>query len=263
MVDGAWAVYRALALPPPSPSRLIARGAVPADHLSFFREHYGIPSDVSVRVSYANLPNPGHVVVNSRRSFEIALSSSYKGWHDAEAAVLAHEMTHVVMKVHGFRSSDRFMEEVYTDSFAVFLGSCLLSNFSESVDFYASTAVSMRLGYLDPQERAYAVALFLAAARLPLPSKPSGSWRRSDLVGLTEVMSTVEARSAAAERPPKPPHRICPRCAEKTEELEGVVQCGLCLAAWKRGFWGWRSAPPAPSSLRAFGLTAPVVGTAA
>lgn len=227
---------------------------MPSDHLSFFREHYRIPDEVSVKVSYANLPNPGHVVVSSRQSFEISINSSYRGWHDAEAAVMAHEMTHVVMKVHGFWSDDRFMEEVYTDSFAVFLGSCLLSNFSESVDFYANQSLSMRLGYLDPRERAYAVAVFLTAAGLTPPRQPSGPWRRTDLAGLEETMQAATQRTTAASTAPRSPLLLCPRCATQTECTDGILHCPLCLAAWKKGIWGRRKAPPHLSALLALGL---------
>lgn len=254
MIDGAWAVYRALHLPPPSPARLIARGSVPADHLSFFRGHYQIPPHVSINVAYANLPNPGHVVVSSRHSFEIAINSSYRGWAAAEAAVMAHEMAHVVMKVLGFQSEDRFMEEVYTDSFAVFLGSCLLSNFNESVDFYGSQALSMRLGYLEPAERAYASAIFLSAAGILPPSTPGGPWRHADLKGLDDALSTVETRSSAVLTSPRPPLNLCPRCAIPVPPVDGVAQCEVCLASWRKGFWGWRPAPTSPKALEALGL---------
>lgn len=255
MIDGAWSAYRHLRLPPPHHSRLLTRSAVPLDRLSFFRNHYRIPGEVSIKVGYLNLPNPGHVIVRSRAEYEISINSSYRGWHDAEAAVMAHEMTHVVMKIHGFSTADRFMEEVYTDAFSIFLGSCLLSNFSESVDSYGAQSLSMRLGYLTPAARAYATAIFLTEADMAPPSSPKGPWRHSDLADLRPGMIEVSRRASMSPAQPRLPLQICPRCGEAVQDFGGTLCCQLCLASWKRGFWGWKPAVPPSPAFRHLGLS--------
>ncbi len=254
MVDAAWAIYSSLPLPLPTPSRLLPRGSVPSEPLEFFRHHYAIPNDVEMGVSYGNLPNPGYVRVLSSRRFEIVINSSYRGWHDAEAAVLSHEMSHVVMKVHGFNKDDRFREEIYTDSFAIFLGSCLLANFSESVDFYAEHTLSMRLGYLRPKERDYAVSVFLHAAGLPVPLSPCPPWRRSDMCGLSPATEELRRRLSKRELHFRTMPLSCPVCEHSSAISGSLAYCINCAACWRKGFWRWAATRPTSEVLRLLGV---------
>ncbi len=233
-----------MGLPAPSSSRFLLRGSIRSNPLEFFREHYKIPESARISLEFANIPNPGYVVVLPSLQFSIVLNSAYQGWHDAETAVLSHEMAHVVMKCRGFTSGDRDLEEIYTDSFAVFLGSGLLANFSESVEYYASGSLSMRLGYLDRQSRLYAMALFLVESGLPVPGQPSGPWRASDLQGLSRAHSLLLARRLSRNRLSNKKSPECPSCQVELGVIGRVASCPLCLSQWIRGFWGWKPSVP-------------------
>jgi len=239
-IDAAWITYKRMGLPSPAASRLVTRGSVPEDHLEFFREHYAIPSRTRIGLEFANLPNPGYVRVFSPRDFLIVLNSSYRGWHDAETAVLSHEMAHVVMKVQHFSSEDRALEEVYTDAFAVFLGSGLLANFAESVEHYNTGTMLMRLGYLDKLSRSYAMSVFLSAANISHPDHPSGAWRNSDLQGLDMSCELLKSRNVARSRLSRANPPTCPVCQILLTVCDRQATCPRCLHCWSRGLIGWR-----------------------
>lgn len=238
-IDLAWAKYARSGLPHPSAQRLLKRGDIPSSLVDFFRGFYSLAQDVSIKVEYANLDNPGHVMILPK-NYLIRLNESYRGWHDAEAAIMAHEMVHVLMGDLGIEGRTRLEDEIFTDSFAVFLGTALVSNFSSSVDFYADGALVNRLGYLKKNERSYALARFVREAGMTPPSHPGGEWRMSDLSGLKASLSLLDARRDAvfSRRPPKHPGSPCARCAAETEKLgEGVLGCPLCGAEWKKGWF--------------------------
>lgn len=244
-VDLAWSLYRKANLPSPAPPRLLFRGAVPSNKLDFISKHYAIPVNTKIFLDYQRIEHPGHVTVSKFQPFRITINSAYEGWHDAEAAVLSHELCHVVMEVNGIRGRSTPENELFTDSFCIFLGAGLVSRFSESVDFYADGASTRRLGYLNEKQRAYAMSIFLKKSGIPISSDLiRQGWRRADLDGLEWASAQLKGREDLASSPPLRQGRIhfCPRCGTELEPApEGrTLSCKNCGPSWTKGFLSYK-----------------------
>lgn len=241
-IDLAWGKFVLHRLPPPKKDRLLTRSDVGAEITEFFRKFYGIAEDVRVRTEYANIDSPAHVLIR-KKDYLIRVDEKYKGWHDAEAAMLAHEMVHVLMAEIGVEGRNRLEDEIFTDSFAVFLGTALISNFNTSVDFYKDGAWVNRMGYLDRGSRLYSMARFVTEASIEIPRQASGSWRAADLGGLELSAKTLLKRRAMAARPPKktPGGWACQRCGSSLDIQGNTLSCPECGSSHLKRWLGFKS----------------------
>jgi hypothetical protein len=237
-LDLAWGMYVRSSLPSPSNQRLLTRSSVPLDTVGFFKKFYDIPNSVSVIKEYANLDNPGHVTITPP-TYKIRINEVYRGWHDAEASIIAHEMVHVLMDVLGVEGKTRWEDEMFTDAFAVFLGTALISNFRTSVDFYNDQTLVGRMGYLNFEERYYAMARFVSHAQIGVPSRPVGEWRMADLEGMEHSLRILKSRQLQAKKSNPKKSSECTRCGTPLERsAEKMIDCLGCGAQWKMGLWG-------------------------
>jgi hypothetical protein len=238
-LDLAWGIYARSSLPRPSPDRFLTRSSLPADTVEFFRRFYGIPDSVGVKKEYANLDNPGHVTITPP-VYKIRINEIYRGWHDAEASIIAHEMVHVLMSHTGIEGKTRWEDEMFTDAFAVFLGTALVSNFRTSVDFYEKQTLIGRMGYLNFEERYYVMARFVSEAKIEIPSRPMGEWRAADLDGMERSLDVLSSRQRLVQSAKLNKKLECPRCSSRLDPpREKLIDCNACGAQWKTGLWGY------------------------
>jgi hypothetical protein len=243
-IDLAWSFFVRKSLPKPSAERLLARSRIPQNAMGFFKDFYNIPASVSVVKEYANLDNPGHVTITPPH-YIMRINSIYQGWHDAESSIISHELVHVLMNEISVEGRTRWEDEIFTDTFAVFLGAGLIANFKVSVDFYKDSTMIRSMGYLNQQERAYALARFIDEAGITLPEHPSGEWRSSDLEGIRQSLLILRKRKTTNQI--KKNHSsglVCPRCESPCSFFEKkpsiFVSCQECGLLWKKGWWSYR-----------------------
>ena len=244
-LDLAWGIFVSKNLPLPTSKRLLARGDIPVDALRFFLDFYGISPDVSVRKEYANLNHPAHVTITPP-NYTMRINSIYSGWHDAESSIISHEMVHVLMSEMKIEGRTRWEDEIFTDAFAVFLGAGLIANFRVSVDFYKDSSFVKSMGYLNYEERSYALSRFMMHAGMTPPPNPSGPWRNLDLAGLLAGGKTLRYRASKAKiKKTITGERECPRCGcelptPSPSSKDKLVLCAECGMGWKPGIFGHR-----------------------
>lgn len=244
-LDLAWGIFASKNLPLPSSKRLLARGDIPADALQFFLDFYKISPDVSVKKEYVNLDHPAHVTITPP-NYTMRINSVYNGWHDAESSIISHELVHVLMSEMKIEGRTRWEDEIFTDAFAVFLGAGLIANFRVSVDFYKDSSLVKSMGYLNYEERSYALSRFMLQANMSPPSHPSGPWRNLDIVGLRSAQKTLTARATKAKiKKTTSNTRSCPRCgcelaASNSSTRDRLILCAECGMGWQPGVFGYR-----------------------
>lgn len=244
-LDLAWGIFTSKNLPSPTPARLLARGDIPSDSISFFMDFYGIPQKASVEKVYANLDHPGHVTI-SPPNYIMRINSIYQGWHDAESSIIAHELIHVLMSEMSMEGRNRWEDEIFTDAFAVFLGAGLIANFQVSVDFYKDSSMVKSMGYLDYRERSYALARFVLESGMTPPSAPAGAWRSADLGGLKSATSTLLKRKQSSRIiKTSSTEFLCPRCQSVLEindkkSERNFVSCQECGMRWVKKLFGYK-----------------------
>lgn len=122
--------------------------------------HYRLPV-TTVIVSYSSsLLPPGRVELSQSNEFFVELQSQYSGDPKPVAAILAHEVAHILLYRCGVRFPDQFENEVLTDTTAVYLGfgPTILNAATETKNYLPNKVVQTRthhFGYLSLDEFGY------------------------------------------------------------------------------------------------------------
>lgn len=115
--------------------------------------HLGLP-EAPVTVRFREMPEAAWVEPAADRGYAVELNSRFDRHRQDIGAVLAHEMTHVLLHRSGLALADTAADEILTDTAAAYLGCgwLLLDAFRQSA------LASQKLGYLTPEEYGYVLA---------------------------------------------------------------------------------------------------------
>lgn len=120
----------------------------------------------TVIVSFvSHLNRPGQIELSDSNDFFIELHSEYRYQYKQVAAILAHEIAHIVCHRLKISIGNKFENEVLTDTTAAYLGAGvpILNAFTEERDFTGTGEASIQLrqvcfGYTTPDEFGYLLA---------------------------------------------------------------------------------------------------------
>jgi phenylpyruvate tautomerase PptA (4-oxalocrotonate tautomerase family) len=117
--------------------------------------HLRLPEpDARIAVSFRSMPEAAWVALAEGPRYEVELHPRFDGHRRDIGAVLAHEVTHILLHREGLSLPDTEADEVLTDTAAVYLGAGWLL-----LDAFRQDALtSQKLGYLTPEEYGYVLA---------------------------------------------------------------------------------------------------------
>jgi phenylpyruvate tautomerase PptA (4-oxalocrotonate tautomerase family) len=110
--------------------------------------------DARISVSFRSMPEAAWVALTEGPRYEVELHPRYNNHRRDIGAVLAHEVTHILLHRAGLSLPDTEADEVLTDTAAAYLGVgwLLLDAFRQD------SLTSQKLGYLTPEEYGYVLA---------------------------------------------------------------------------------------------------------
>lgn len=115
--------------------------------------HLGLPQ-ARVEVAFRAMPEAAWVTLAQGPRYRVELHPRFDGHRRDVGAVLAHEVTHILLHRAGLALPDTEADEVLTDTAAAYLGAGWLL-----LDAFRQDALtSQRLGYLTPEEYGYVLA---------------------------------------------------------------------------------------------------------
>jgi phenylpyruvate tautomerase PptA (4-oxalocrotonate tautomerase family) len=115
--------------------------------------HLGLP-DARISVNFRSMPEAAWVELTDGPEYAVELHPRFDVHRRDIGAVLAHEVTHVLLHRAGLAQPDTVTNEVFTDTAAAYLGAgwLLLDAFRRD------SLTSQKLGYLTPEEYGYVLA---------------------------------------------------------------------------------------------------------
>lgn len=149
---------------------------------------------------------PGRVRRDGPRTFHIEIHENLEQLPGEQAAVLAHEVIHVLLMLEELEISDKFTNEILTDTTTAYLGLGWLCLDAYRlgvvrVDSYHVASWEQRLGYLTPQEFGYVLA---KRARISLEQAPNY------LTGVMARQAFDEGRKLVNQEAVHPPIKASP-----------------------------------------------------
>lgn len=170
-------------------------------------QHLQLPK-ACILVNFRDMENPGRVEIGPDHVYLVDLQNKYRNDRRDIAAVLAHEVTHVFLHLHGIRFPDTLHNELLTDTAAAYLGIgylCLnahrvvVDRQERYVSFgmreVGTTTTEERIGYLTPEEFGYVLRKRAFAFGEAVDSLINGPAARSAL-DKGSRLAVVDHRSA-------------------------------------------------------------------
>ena len=122
--------------------------------------HYRLPFTTVIVSFSSSLRPPGRVELSQSNEFFVELQYQYKGDPIAIAAILAHEIAHILLHRCGVRFQDELENEVLTDTVAVYVGfgPTILNAATEKKNYLPGNTVETKthhFGYLTVDEFGY------------------------------------------------------------------------------------------------------------
>ncbi len=235
-------------------------------------QFFGLPTG-SIVVRFSDQVSAGRVELTNEDFYEVELHTKYKTDPQDIPAVLAHELTHVLLWRSGLWLDNTHLNEVLTDTACILFGAGWLSLAAHRTEITSSqnleTTTTKTLGYLSPNE-----IIWILVRRDALLSKEgwptnTSKWddhitkARIELSGWSSIPPFVPSilipskASWLSKFFPKKeqkfkeiPERIyfhdpkdeskiivqCPICCQKLRmqiEKQGKLRCGICRMNWE------------------------------